>query len=124
VDAVATQPLAEMHVVRHEMDVTEADPAQRIRDVDCDGLVAFPRSRVSRRVHDATWRQLVAAEYDGQAQPRHKVLDLRLEPAYVGRAILFGSPLRARRKIRSRVHAPHGLACFFNFWGMRLTAKG
>jgi hypothetical protein len=79
VNVFATQPLAEMHVVRHELDVAKADTPQRGGNVGGHGLIAAPRSRVVRRIDHAAGRRPVAAEYHGQTQPRQQPFDLSFE---------------------------------------------
>jgi hypothetical protein len=78
-DALATQLFAQIHVVRHELDMRKAEADERRRDILRNRLVALPGAAVLGLVKHAARLQLVAAEDHGDTHPRLELFDAILQ---------------------------------------------
>jgi hypothetical protein len=84
VDAALPQPIAQSHVLGHELDVAKTEPPQRGCDIAGNRLVALPGARIVRLVDHASGRGLVAAEDDGKMHAGFQPLDPMLQSKQIG----------------------------------------
>jgi hypothetical protein len=100
VDAFATEPLAQVHVVGHRPDMREPQTPESGGNILGNRLVAFPGTTVLGFVKHTVGFQLIAAEYHGDAQARLQRLDPVLQAArWTDR--LFCGPARHRHRASS-----------------------
>ena len=83
VDLLATEAVGELHVVRHDLHMAEADSLQRPRNIPRHGFIALPAAAVGGLVEHASRSRLVAAEDDRDAHPRHQPFDALLQPVQI-----------------------------------------
>ena len=91
VDALATEAVAELHVVRHELHMAEANSLQRSCNILRHGFVALPAARVAGLVEHGSGSRLVAAEDDCDAHLRHQPFDFLLQQIQLAAIFPCGS---------------------------------
>src|SRR5258708_4388388 len=101
-------PLTQAHVVGHELDMAEAEPAQRVGDVLCDRLVALPGAGIAGLLDDGAGDRLVATEDHGEPHPVEQALDLILQTFQIGGQCRCSGALRWPHYQRIGLHFERG----------------